>query len=316
VNTVEGPSNKTVYLIAGATAVGKTAVAIELATQLNTEIISADSRQCYMELNIGVARPSLEELQKVKHHFIASHSLTKPVNAAVFERFALGILETIFSTHNSAVVVGGTGLYLDALCYGLDNIPQIPAATRANILANYATMGLPWLQEQLRVADPDFLLSVHQQNPHRMMRALEVVLATGQTIRSFQRGVTANRAFNIKRFGLDLPRPELYQHINNRVDQMMDAGLLQEATAIFESFQLGALPLSSIPPALNTVGYVELFQFLKGEYCLTDAVSKIKQHTRNYAKRQLTWFRKDPTIEWLAPNDFLAALTRRVAPDG
>jgi tRNA dimethylallyltransferase len=316
VNTAEVQSNKTVYIIAGATAVGKTGAAIQLATQLNTEIISADSRQCYLQLNIGVARPSPEELQKVKHHFIASHSLAQPVNAAVFEGFALNVLETIFSTRHSAVVVGGTGLYLDALSHGLDNIPQIPADLRANILGSYATMGLPWLQEQLKMADPEFLLINHQQNPHRMMRALEVVLATGQTIRSFQNGAKANRPFNIKKFGLDLPRAELYLRINNRVDQMMDAGLLQEVSTIYESFQLSAVPLSSIPPALNTVGYIELFQFLKGECTLNDAVTKIKQHTRNYAKRQLTWFRKDPTIEWLAPNDFLAAFTRRVAPDG
>jgi tRNA dimethylallyltransferase len=292
---------KSIVVVVGPTAVGKTAYAIKLALELGTEIISADSRQCYREMNIGVARPSPEELAMVKHHFIASHSILDVVNAAVFESYALNALSRIFELSDTAVVVGGTGLYIKALCEGIDVLPQANPTVRSEIIDNYEKLGLPWLQEQVRLLDPEFYAEGEIQNPRRLMRALEVVQSTGRSIRSFQSGKIATRPFSIIKIGLDLPRGKLYDRINYRVDRMMDAGLLQEAEDIFNRFNLFSLPKNSWPSALNTVGYSELFDYFKGNLGLEEAVELIKQHTRNYAKRQLTWFRKDLSIQWLPP---------------
>jgi len=283
-------SLRTVIIIAGPTAVGKTAVAIQLAQQFNTEIISADSRQCYREMNIGVARPSPEELAAVPHHFIASHSIQEEVNAGVFEQYALTKSEVLFANHPVVIMTGGTGLYIKAFCEGIDEMPAIPSAIRDEIIQAYEKKGLPWLQEQIQRKDPFFWQTAEQQNPQRLMRALEFVEATGKSITQFRAGKKAVRPFRIIQIGLEMPREILNQRINQRVDIMMQAGLLAEATSLF--------PFRSLN-ALQTVGYQELFDHLEGKTDLNKAVELIKQHTRQYAKRQMTWFKKNSSIHWV-----------------
>jgi tRNA dimethylallyltransferase len=282
---------KQMIIIAGPTAVGKTSVAINLALQFNTEIISADSRQCYKEMKIGVARPSEEELAKVPHHFIASHSIHEPVNAVTYEQYALQKTKDIFQKNHTVIVVGGTGLYIKALTEGMDDIPSIPAALRKNIIDNYNEKGIGWLQEQVRLSDPLFHASGEMQNPQRMMRALEVVQFTGRSIIDFRKGKKAERDFNIRKIGLELPRELLYQRINARVDKMMEAGLLEEVKSLHPYKHLNAL---------QTVGYQELFDFIDGKHSLETAVELIKRNTRHYAKRQLTWFKKDAEFGWMS----------------
>jgi tRNA dimethylallyltransferase len=285
---------KTIFIVVGPTAVGKTAFSIQLAQHFKTAIISADSRQCFKELNIGVAKPSPHELKAVHHYFINSHSIQDNVNAALFEQLALQWSQEILSTHDVAVMVGGTGLYIRAFCEGMDDIPLASPEMRGSILQSFNEHGLPWLQEQIKAADPLFFESGEVQNPQRMMRALEVVLSTGRSILSFRSAETKPRLFNIVKIGLDIPRPQLYERINQRVDIMMNEGLLQEATELFPHRQLNAL---------QTVGYTELFEHLEGKLSLPQAVALIKQHTRNYAKRQLTWFRRDADVKWFAPGE-------------
>ncbi len=288
------PFIKTVIVIAGPTAVGKTAVAIQLAKHFNTEIISADSRQCFKELNIGVARPSAEELQKVKHHFIASHSIHEEVTAVTFEQYALQKVQELFKQNDVVIMVGGTGLYIKAFCEGLDIIPEIDPAIRQNIITTYEEKGIAWLQEQLKEKDPVFAAAGEMQNPQRMMRALEVMESTGQSIFSFRKGEKAQRDFNIIKIGLELPKEELHRNIHTRVDQMMQAGLLDEVKQLLPYHHLNAL---------QTVGYAELFDFLDGNLVLEEAVERIKINTRQYAKRQMTWFRKDKKMEWFGPGE-------------
>jgi tRNA dimethylallyltransferase len=283
---------KTVIIIAGPTAVGKTAIALELARTLNTEIISADSRQCYRELKIGVARPSEEELELVHHHFIASHSIQEKLDAAVFENYALQKAAQIFQHHDYAVMVGGTGLYIGAFCEGMDAIPAIPEEIRNEINQAYAQQGLSWLQQQVQQLDPQFYREGEIRNPRRMMRALEVFRATGKSILSFRKGEAADRPFQTIKFALDIPREQLHRHINQRVDRMMEAGLLAEVESLVPYQHLNAL---------QTVGYKELFDYLNGQCTLPDAVAAIKTNTRQYAKRQLTWFRKDDSYTWFPP---------------
>jgi tRNA dimethylallyltransferase len=289
-------------IVAGPTAVGKTAVAIQLAKWLGTEIVSADSRQCYQELSIGVARPSQHELQAVPHHFIASHSILHELNAAEYADYALSCLRSVFQQHNTAVVVGGTGLYIRALTEGLDAMPEVDPAIRTSIIRQYEAFGLEWLQQQVKEKDPLYYKTGELQNPQRLMRALEVVMATGTSIRSFQRGVKARRSFESIKIGLELPRPELVARIDARVDQMMAEGLLDEVKQLAELLQSQELSRHAIT-ALKTVGYAELFEYLEGNDSLEQAVEKIKQHTRQYAKRQMTWFRKDAEISWFHPGD-------------
>lgn len=294
-----------VIIVVGATAVGKTALAIELARWLQTEIISADSRQCFRELNIGVARPSAPELAAVKHHFIATHSIYEVVNAAVYETYALKTADEIFLHHPNAVMVGGTGLYVKAFCEGMDEIPAILPGIREAVIADFEAKGLPWLQEEVSTRDPLFYASGEVQNPQRLMRALEVILSTGRSIRSFQSGHKKQRPFNIFKIGLDLPRAELYDRINRRVDLMMEAGLLKEVTELYAELCAGTKQGGEVlrPNALQTVGYAELFDHLEGKCSLEQAIERIKINTRHYAKRQLTWFRKDPAVKWFQPQD-------------
>ena len=291
-------SNHTVYIIVGPTAVGKTSFAISLAQHLQTEIISADARQCYGELNIGVARPSLEELSQVPHHFIASHSVNDTVNAQVFENDALAKADKLFKTHHSVVMVGGTGLYIKAFCEGLDMIPAIDPAIRENIIKQYEKLGLRWLQKEVSVKDPMYWAKGEQQNPQRLMRALEVMLGTGASIVSFQIKNKITRPFNIVKVGLELPRAQLYEKINQRVLTMVDNGLEQEVRNLAPHFHLNAL---------QTVGYSEWMPYFEGEILKEKVIENIQQNTRHYAKRQMTWFKKDLDITWYSPNEINAA---------
>ena len=286
-------SSKQIVIVAGPTAVGKTSVAINIARHFKTQIISADSRQCYKELNIGVARPSEEELAAVPHHFIASHSIFQKVTAATFEEYALQNAEELFGQHDTIVMVGGTGLYLKAFAEGMDAIPEVPEALHNEIIAAYNAAGLQWLQEQIRTLDPLFWQEGETKNPQRLMRSLEVMKATGRSIIDFQKGAKKQRPFNIIKAALELPKEELHRNINNRVDKMMEDGLLEEVKAMRPHQHLNAL---------QTVGYKEVFAFLNGETSLPEAVEAIKRNTRRYAKRQLTWFRKDKEYDWFPPD--------------
>jgi len=283
------PRQKTVIIVLGPTASGKTAAAIELATRYKTEIISADSRQCFRELNIGVARPSTRELKSVPHHFIATHSIQEEVTAASFEQYALTKAAELFIKHDVVVMAGGTGLYIKAFCEGLDSIPAIPANIRDIITRSYEENGLSWLQEQVKEKDPVFYEKGEIQNPQRMMRALEVVEYTGQSILSFRKNKKTERAFAIVKVGIDLPKEELHRRIHYRVARMMEHGLLQEVRDLKPYQHLNAL---------QTVGYKEIFDYLENKISLEKAIEDIKTNTRQYAKRQMTWFRKDPTILW------------------
>ncbi len=292
--------SKTVIIVAGPTAVGKTAIAIHLATAYSTAVISADSRQCYKELNIGVARPSPEELATVPHYFIASHSIKQEVSAASFEQYALEKVKEVFVDRDIAIVCGGTGLYIRAFSEGMDIIPAIDPEIRNTIVTNYKEKGLEWLQEELQKEDPLFCEQGEIRNPQRCMRALEVIRGTGQSITSFQKGNRTARPFTIIKIGLELPRDLLYERINQRVDKMMVQGLLEEVKQ---------LQLYKDLNALQTVGYTELFDYLGGNNTLDKAVEKIKQHTRHYAKRQMTWFKRDKEMTWFHPGDSDEILT-------
>jgi tRNA dimethylallyltransferase len=291
---------KQVILIAGPTAVGKTALAIELAKQFQTNIISADSRQCFRELNIGVAKPFAAELQQVQHYFINSHSVEEQVNAAVFEQYALQTAKELFQHHNTIVMVGGTGLYIKAFCEGMDYIPAIDEEVRLQLQQEYEANGLPWLRQQLLAKDPLFAQQGEMQNPQRMLRALEVVTGSGQSILSFKTGIQKKREFSILPIGLELPREELYNRINLRADDMMKAGLVDEVKQL--------QPLQHLN-ALQTVGYTELFHYFNQKFTLEEAAHKIKQNTRHYAKRQLTWFKRNPDMKWFHPGAVKEILT-------
>ncbi len=292
--------NKSCIIIAGATAVGKTAMAIQLAQYFSTQIISADSRQCYQELNIGVAKPSVVELATVLHYFINSHTISQNVTAADYEKYALQSAETIFLKNEKAILVGGTGLYIKAFAQGLDEIPAIEETLRTSIVTDYNNGGIQWLQEQMKKQDPDYFIHGEMQNPQRMMRALEVKMSTGRSIRSFQSKLKKQRNFNCIKIGLELPREILYERINARVDKMMENGLLEEAETM--------LPYRH-RNALQTVGYRELFDYFDKKILLKNAVELIKQNSRHYAKRQMTWFKKDKEIVWVDMQDEGKAFT-------
>ncbi|HOZ95352.1 MAG TPA: tRNA (adenosine(37)-N6)-dimethylallyltransferase MiaA [Niabella sp.] len=281
---------KTIIVVAGPTAVGKTACAIELASYFNTVILSADSRQCFQELNIGVARPTVAELQMVPHFFIASHSIHEELNAAWYETYSLNLLHQLFETKDIVVVCGGTGLYIKALTEGLDTIPEVGTTIRQKIVSGYKENGIGWLKQELLLKDPLFASQGEMQNPQRMMRALEVVEATGQSIISFHKKDQAARPFNIIKLGLELSRDILYERINARVDAMMEAGLEEEVRQLLPYRKLNAL---------HTVGYREMFDYFDGETSKERAIELIKQNTRHYAKRQMTWFKKQENMHWV-----------------
>ena len=280
---------KTCIVLVGPTAVGKTDLAIRLAQHFNTSIVSADSRQCFKELNIGVAKPSAAQLQLVKHYFINSHSIKEEVNAAVFEQYALEKVSGIFLSKDIAILVGGTGLYVKTFCQGIDEVPVIDSVIREKIIASYEWEGLAWLQNEVKENDPFYFAKGETQNPQRLMRALEVKLSTGKSIIEFQTQQMKPRDFNIIRIGLEIPKEQLHKNINRRVDDMMQQGLLDEVQRLLPYKKLNAL---------QTVGYRELFGHLAGDLALEDAVEIIKINTRQYAKRQMTWFKKDEKTKW------------------
>jgi tRNA dimethylallyltransferase len=282
-----------ILLIAGPTAVGKTAMAVQLAHRLNTEVISADSRQCYREMKIGVARPSEDELKKVPHHFIATHSIQEEVTAATFEQYALHKAEQLFQEKQIVILAGGTGLYVRAFLNGLDSIPAVSLEIRSQCVSAYKTNGKEWLIDELRKKDVLYAATGDLQNPQRMLRALEVWEGTGKSILSFQEGNKQSRPFEVIRIGLDLPRQELYARINQRVLTMIENGLANEVQSL--------LPFAE-RSALQTVGYKELIAYFRKELSLERAIELIQQNTRHYAKRQLTWFRNQEQCNWFLPD--------------
>lgn len=281
-------------VVAGPTAVGKTAVAITLAKQLGTEIVSADSRQFYRELTIGTAKPSEAELREVRHHFINSHSIAEAYDAAQFGRDALPVIHGIFEHHDHAILCGGSGLYIKAVCEGFDDIPEVPDEVRAELTAQFNLHGIAWLQQRMQALDPEYLKTIDQQNPHRLIRALEVKIATGASIASFRTHQKLQHDFTIVKIGLELPREVLYRRIDERMDQMIAAGLFAEAGRLY--------PFKG-HNALQTVGYQEIFDFMDGAYDREEAVRLLKRNSRRYAKRQLTWFKRDPDIRWFDPGE-------------
>ena len=290
---------KTCILICGPTASGKTSAAIEIAQYFNTEIISADSRQCFKELGIAVAKPTEEELAKVTHHFINSHSIQDNFTAADYEKFALQKIETIFEKNDVAVMVGGTGLYIKAFTDGLDEIKPIVENIKNEIAIGYKENGIVWLQEKLKIEDNLFYEKGEIQNLHRMIRALEVVRSTGKSILAQQLKTKKQRAFNIIKIGIELDRNTLYNNINSRVDAMLQNGLVAEAKNLYQHKSLNAL---------QTVGYRELFDTFENTITLEKVIELIKQNTRHYAKRQLTWFKKDEEVNWIAKENILEFL--------
>jgi tRNA dimethylallyltransferase len=284
---------KELIVIAGPTAVGKTTVAIKLAQQFKTEIISADSRQFYREMSIGTAKPSAEELSQAKHHFIDSHSVTETFNVGDFEKQSLQLLNELFKTHDKVIMAGGSGLFIQAVTQGFDELPVADAAIRNGLNQELSEKGIQFLQGKLKESDPVYYEQVDLNNPQRLIRALEVFQTTGKPFSSYRKATINKRPFHIIKIGLNLPRDILYQRINQRVDVMIDQGLVEEVRSLLPCRHLNAL---------NTVGYSELFDYLDGKTDLNTAIELIKQNTRRFAKRQLTWFRKDKEIKWYDPN--------------
>jgi len=283
---------KTLIVIVGPTAIGKTALAVALAQHFSTEIISADSRQFFKEMSIGTAKPSTDELEAAQHHFIDSHSIHTLFSTGDFEKQALQVLDNIFKEHSIAIMVGGSGLYLDAVTRGLDQLPDTDMDIRSRLNKLFETDGLEPIKAQLKAADPEYFAKVDQANPQRMIRGLEFFLSTGKKVSSFLTNSKKTRPFDIIKIGLNMEREQLYQRINQRVDLMIANGLLGEVKSLKPYKELNAL---------KTVGYTEIFNYLDGMIQLEDAIALIKQNTRRFAKRQLTWFRKDEQIHWFEP---------------
>ncbi|MBD1423543.1 tRNA (adenosine(37)-N6)-dimethylallyltransferase MiaA [Sphingobacterium chuzhouense] len=295
-----GADTKRLIVVVGPTAVGKTAMAITLAKHFKTEIISADSRQFYKEMSIGTAKPDAEELREVKHHFIDSHSIEEEYSAGDFERDALSLLETLFEKHDEVVMVGGSGLFVRAVCEGLDNLPKAPAAVRERLNDIFERKGLEPLQQKLKEVDPDYYRHADIHNPQRVIRALEVYEATGQPFSSYRVRETVERPFGIVTIGLNMERQKLYDRINLRVDKMIEKGLVNEVRSLLSYRNM---------PALLTVGYAEIFDFIDGKITLEEAISRIKQNSRRYAKRQITWFKKYGDTVWFDPDDWEGILS-------
>ena len=285
---------KTLIVITGPTAVGKTALCLEIAKHFDIPIINADSRQIYKELRIGTASPTSEQMQQVPHFFVGSLSLNDYYSASLFEQQVLECLEQQFQTNDYALLSGGSMMYIDAVCDGIDDIPTIDDETRELMKQRLAEEGLEALVEELKRLDPEYYEIVDRQNPRRVVHALEICTMTGKTYTSFRKREKRQRSFRIIKIGLNRPREELYQRINQRVDEMMQQGLLEEAKSLYPMRQMNAL---------NTVGYKELFDYLEGRWPLEEAVERIKGNTRRYARKQLTWYKKDPQIHWFHPQE-------------
>ena len=287
-------SKKTLIVVAGPTAVGKTAVSIKLAQVFKTEIVSADSRQIFKELTIGTAKPSPSELALVPHHFINTHSIEEDYDAAQYGREALELITARFEHLDTLILCGGSGLYVKAVCDGFDDIPDIPAGVREELMEQYEQHGIAWLQQKMQELDPEHFQDIDQKNPHRLIRALEVRLATGSSIASFHTKHKIRHPFSILKIGLELPREELYRQIDNRMDTMIEQGLFEEAKNLYQYKDR---------QALQTVGYQEIFDFIDGQYSEEEAIRLLKRNTRRYAKRQLTWFKRDADIRWFSARD-------------
>lgn len=286
--------NSKLIVIVGPTAVGKTALAIRVAKQFKTEILSADSRQIYKELEIGTAKPTAAELAEVRHHFINSHSIQETFNAANFGIQASKLLEELFHQHEYVVVCGGSGLYIKGLLEGFDEMPQVQNGVREKIIHAYQQNGLAWLQDQVKKLDPAYFEIVDVQNPQRLMRALEVIESTDKPFSAWQLKSKRVLPYQVIKIGLELERDQLYARIDARMDAMIEAGLFEEAAKFYPQKQLNAL---------QTVGYKEIFDFMDGLYDKAEAVRLLKRNSRHYAKRQLTWFKRDEEIKWFGSAD-------------
>lgn len=285
---------KTLIVITGPTAVGKTALCLDVAKHFHIPIINADSRQIFRELKIGTAPPTEAQMQQVHHDFVGILGLDDYYSASLFEQQVLELLGRQFLSSDYALMAGGSMMYIDAVCDGIDDIPTIDDQTRTTMKQRLADEGLEALCEELRQRDPEYYEIVDRQNPRRVVHALEICLMTGKTYTSFRKREKRQRPFNIIKIGLNRPREELYERINRRVDQMMADGLLEEARALYPKRHLNAL---------NTVGYKELFDYIDGRWPLEEAVERIKGNTRRYARKQLTWFKKDESIRWFHPDE-------------
>jgi len=283
--------NKHLIIILGPTASGKTETALKIAGHFNTHILSADSRQFYREISIGTAKPGKEHLSQIKHYFINSLSIEEDYNVARFEEEALNIIEKIHNSKDVAVMAGGSGLYIDAVCYGIDEFPDADPEIREKIRKDFREKGLEYIQEWLKELDPVYYSRVDLDNPNRIRRALEVCLQTGKPYSVQRLNKPKKRSFNIVKIGLELPREKLHERINRRVDEMIEKGLTDEARRVCPYRELNSL---------NTVGYKELFRYFDGEISLDRAIEDIKTNTRRYARRQLTWFSRDDSINWFS----------------
>lgn len=285
---------KTLVVITGPTAVGKTQLCLDLAQRLGTPIINADSRQIYRDLKIGTAAPTEEQLRQVHHYFVGTLSLDEYYSASMYEQQTIALLEKLFQENDYALMTGGSMMYIDAVCHGIDDIPTVDEQTRETLKRRLQEEGLESLCEELRCLDPEHYEVVDLQNPRRVVHALEICLMTGNTYTSYRKAERKERPFKIIKIGLTRPREELYQRINSRVDQMMEQGLLEEAQRLYPQRHLNAL---------NTVGYKELFNYMDGIWTLDEAVERIKGNTRRYARKQLTWFKKDSDVIWAHPTN-------------
>ena len=283
----------TLLLILGPTGIGKTELALRVAERYGSPVVSCDSRQIYLDLPIGTAAPTAEEPARVKHDFIGTHTLEQDYSAGQYERDTLRLLEELFRTHEVVVMTGGSMLYADAVSKGLDELPAVPFSIRADVQRGYEAGGLRWLQAEVQRLDPQYWNEVDQQNPARLRHCVELSLAAGKPYSSLLTKSADKRSFRIIKIGLERPREELYERINRRVEQMIQDGLVEEARRVYPKRQLNSL---------QTVGYKELFAMMDGEYDLNRAIELIQQNTRHYAKRQLTWFRRDKEIHWLNAN--------------
>ena len=285
--------DKTLIVITGPTAVGKTRLCIDIAKYFGIPIINADSRQIYKELKIGTACPTDEERREAKHYFVGTLSLEDYYSASLYEQQVMTLLETLFKTHDYALMAGGSMMYIDAVCNGIDDIPTIDDETRMTMKRRLQEEGLEHLCEELRRLDPEYYEIVDRQNPKRVVHALEICTMTGKTYTSFRKREQKERPFRIIKIGLNRERQELYDRINARVTKMMENGFLEEAKGLFDLKHLNAL---------NTVGYKELFEYLEGRWTLDEAVERIKGNTRRYARKQLTWYKKDEQVKWFHPD--------------
>jgi tRNA dimethylallyltransferase len=292
---------KTLVIIAGPTAVGKTELCVKLAQHFKSEVISADSRQFFKQMSIGTATPSIEELQGVPHHFFSFLEPTQSYSVGDFQKEALNTIELLYKENNVVIATGGSGLYLRSLYQDFDAFPEVPDAVRNEINQKFEKLGLTWLQNEVQKVDPDFMLGSESKNPQRLKRALEIFKVSGEPFSALKLGSThTQRPFKIIKIVLNLPREVLYQRINQRVDIMLEKGLINEAKSL--------LSLKGYN-ALNTVGYKELFEYFEGKVSLEFAIDKIKQHTRNFAKRQITWFKKEPDWHWFTPENLVEIIS-------